>query len=103
MFNNILTIPIFDGFSRSSKISQKKIEIKQYQNRIRHQRRTIRKAVSNALADYESNLATLSSQKANRELATKVYDNSRIQYQNGLVSVIEVLNAETELQQAQEN
>jgi len=103
MFSISLTIPIFDGFSRSSKISQKKIEIKQYQNRIRHQRRTIRKAVSNALADYESNLATLSSQKANRELAKKIYDNSRIQYQNGLVSLTEVLNAETEMQQAQEN
>src|SRR5699024_11552982 len=35
MFSISLTIPIFDGFSRSSKISQKKIEIKQYQNRIR--------------------------------------------------------------------
>src|SRR5699024_3817721 len=73
LFSVSLSIPIFDGFNRSSKINQKNIEIKQYQNRIRQQRRTVRKEVSDALADYESNFSTLRSQKANRELAKKIY------------------------------
>lgn len=103
LFSVSLKIPIFNGFNRSSKISQKKIEIDQYQNRIRQQRRTIRKEVSDALADYGSNLSTLRSQKANRELAEKIYDDTRLQYQNGLASLTDVLNAETEMQQAQRN
>lgn len=103
MFSVSLSIPIFDGFNRSSKISRKKIEIKQYQNRIRKQRRTIRKEVSDALVDYKSNLSILRSQKANRELAKNIYDDTRLQYKNGLASLTEVLNAETEMQQAQQN
>ena len=103
LFSVSLKIPIFDGFNRSSKISQKKIEVDQYQNRVRQQRRTIRKEVSDALADYGSNLSTLRSQKANRELAEKIYDDTRLQYQNGLASLTVVLNAETEMQQAQRN
>ncbi|HLR25085.1 MAG TPA: TolC family protein, partial [Fodinibius sp.] len=103
LFSVSLRVPIFDGFNRSSKISQKNIEIDQYQNRIRQQKRTIRKEVSDALADYQSNLSTLRSQRANRALAEKIYDDTRLQYQNGLASLTDVLNAETEMQQAQRN
>jgi outer membrane protein TolC len=98
-----LNIPVFDGFGRKSRIAQKSIDILRYETEIDLKRQTIGREVADAIADFNSNLATLRSSEQNRVLAEKIYNDLQLQYRNGLVSLNDVLTAQNEMNDAQTN
>ena len=58
---------------------------------------------SNASQKLKSGLATLQNQETNVMLAEKVYNSTKLKYEQGLGSNMEIYNAQTELKAAQNN
>jgi outer membrane protein TolC len=98
-----LNIPIFDGFSKKYKIQSKAIEIKKYDVQAEQLKQQSLKNVANASADRKSNFLTLQSKRRSLDLAQKVLDDLKLQYQNGIAKITDVINSQSELHTAQNN
>ncbi len=97
------SIPIFDGFLKSNKIQQNKLQVKQIENQMSYVKKSIDLEIEQSQISLNSQIETLDVQKQNMELAQEVYDISKIKYQEGVGSNIEVINADTSLKEAQTN
>lgn len=98
-----LNIPIFSGFQQLNKIRQARIEVQKSQNNLVSAKNGIDLQIQQAQTQYQSGLESLSNQKSNIELANKVLRVSKIKYQEGVGSSIEVTQAQTALQEAENN
>lgn len=98
-----ISMPIFDGYQRRYRTQQAQLQLEKTDNNIAFVKQVIdleqavsRNTVRNALVD-------LDLQERNLQLAEKVFNTSKLKYQEGLGSSTEVLLADTELQRAQAN
>lgn len=98
-----LSVPIFDGFARNSRIQKAKIEVQRSNNNIEQLKASIDNDVAQARLKITASVVTLDNQKRNIELAEKVYNTTKIKYEQGLGSNQEIYNAQTELKVAQNN
>ncbi len=96
-----LNIPIFSGFQQLNKIRQAKIEVQKSQNNLESAKNGIDLQIQQAQTQYRSGLESLANQKSNIELAQEVLRVSKIKYQEGVGSSIEVTQAQTALQEAE--
>ena len=105
-FGNVglaLNIPVFDGFRRKYQVQQARIQ----QQTIERGFETLRQSID--LQDAQSRttlvnaLDVLDNQKANLDLAADVARVTRIKFQAGVGSNLEVITAETSLREAQTN
>lgn len=96
-----LNIPIFDGFAKRSRIRQSNIAIRKINEDIRNTTNSLVIANNNALNQVKSSLKTITNQQANKDLALEVYHSTRNNYQNGLATLTDLLDAESELVAAQ--
>ena len=98
-----LYIPIFDGLMKSKKIQQNKLKIRQ----INLQRIMLEKNITLEVAEKKNNLLNsmeqLESQEKNMNLAQEVYDHTKIKYQEGIGSNLEVIEADNAYKTAQTN
>lgn len=98
-----VSIPIFDGFARASRIEQAKLRLEQSQNEIEDLKNTIDRDVRQAMNDYRTALQTLENQKRNVDLAQLVYNQAKLKYEQGLGSTLEITSAQNDLNVAQSN
>lgn len=98
-----LNIPIFDGFAKDSRIKAARLALQQTENQVEDLKNQIEQEVNTAITDIRDAIITLDAQKRNMELATQVYNQTKLKYDNGLGSTLEITNAETELRTAQNN
>ena len=98
-----LRIPIFNGFSTSSKIQQSKIANLKIQEDIALTTNQLNFAVTNAKNQMENSLITLNIQKENVELAREVAASIKVNYNNGLASLNDLLSSETSLTESENN
>jgi len=98
-----LSIPIFSGLNKHYRYQAAKMNIQISRNNISDLKNNIRLEYGNYFRQYKSDMANLKTQKENTKLAQLNYDNLKYQYDNGVQPLIEVLNAETTLLQAQDN
>lgn len=98
-----LNVPIFGGLSTHYQIQQKKIAMQKTDNDITQFKRTIDLQVQQSNVTLENALESLKMQKRNMELAQEIVRVTRIKYQQGVGSNIEVINAETSFKEAQTN
>ncbi len=98
-----LSVPIFDGFARNSRIQKAKIEVQRSNNNMEQLKSSIDNDVVQARLKITAAVITLDNQKRNIELAEKVYNTTKIKYEQGLGSNQEIYNAQTELKVAQNN
>ena len=98
-----LSVPIFDGFARSSRVQKAKIEVQRSNNSLEQLRSSIDNDVAQARLKITAAVVTMDNQKRNIELAEKVYNTTKIKYEQGLGSNQEIYNAQTELKVAQNN
>lgn len=97
------SVPVFSGLQKRNRVNQSKIELDQLHvtedNTLRVLRVTSRDAanhLSTAIKDEER-------QRENMRLAERVYSISQEQYQKGVISLTDLLNAETGLSDSQTN
>jgi outer membrane protein TolC len=98
-----LSVPIFDGFQKSNRIQQTRLNIMKTQININRLENAIDMEYTVARINYDNAKLTMGNQKANLDLAQNVYEVSRIKYSEGVGSNLEVINAEASLKEAQNN
>ncbi|WP_424961195.1 TolC family protein [Ekhidna sp.] len=97
------SIPIFDGFLKSNKIQQNRLQVKQIENQMSYVEKSIDLEIEQSKINLNSQMETLEVQKQNVELAQEVYDISKVKYQEGVGSNLEVIDADASLKEAQTN
>jgi outer membrane protein TolC len=98
-----LNVPIFDGFARRSKIESAKLELQKSKNNLGQIREQIDNEVITSRLNMKSALQTIDAQKQNVELAEKVYNTTKLKYEQGLGNNQEIYTAQAELKVAQNN
>jgi outer membrane protein len=95
-----LNIPIFSGGIRSNQLKQSQISVMKAQNDLHNVKNGLSLQASGARVMYFNSVQSLNNQKRSRELAQEVLRVSKIKYQQGVGSSIEVTQAQTELEKA---
>ncbi len=98
-----VSVPIFDGFSQSNKIQQNKLQIGQIESQMTYLKKNIDLEIEQSQINLTSQLEMLDVRKQNLSLAQEVYDITKIKYQEGVGSNLEVINADASLKEAQTN
>lgn len=98
-----LNVPIYGGGQRNAKLQQSKIGLQKNDYDIETFKQAMEFEVNNARTALRNNLLTLDNQKANIDLAEKVYEISKKKYKEGLGSNLEIIQAQTALREAQTN
>ncbi|WP_420318670.1 TolC family protein [Ekhidna sp.] len=97
------SIPIFDGFLKNNKIQQNKLQVRQIENQMSFLQKNIDLEIEQSEINLASQLETLEVQKQNVDLAREVYDITKLKYEEGIGSNLEVTEADTALKEAQTN
>lgn len=100
-FSLNLAIPIFDGLAKHARIKTAKANLERTRSDIRNTENAMQMAYNNATFQIQNSLKTISAQQLNKELAQEVYDMTNANYQNGLATLTDLINAEAELVTAQ--
>ncbi len=98
-----LSIPIFDGLYKAKVIQQKKLKIEQLEYQRMMLENSIKLEVEQSRKKLIMNLDELKSQEANMKLAESVYNQTKIKYQEGVGSNLEVIDADNAFKRAQNN
>ncbi|MFD2908794.1 TolC family protein [Flavobacterium ardleyense] len=98
-----LRIPLFNGFSTSSKVHQANISLEKIAEDINDAKLALNYQFENAKTQINNSVINLSTQEQNMKLAKEVLDNTQNNYVNGLASLTELLDAENALTESQNN
>lgn len=98
-----IDVPIFDGFSKDAKIKKARLELEQTQTSMADLKNNIATEIDTAKTSLQNAVVTMEEQKKNMELAEQVYNQTKLKYEQGLGSNLEVTNAEADLKTAQNN
>ncbi len=98
-----LNVPIFDGLSKHYKTQQAKLAYEKTNQGMTLLQNSIDLEIKQATVTLTNNLDALKSQKRNMELANEIVRVTRIKYQQGVGSNIEVNNAITAYREAETN
>lgn len=98
-----LKVPIWDGLQRSSRIKQSKMELQKVDYAKENLEHAIDLEYFNAKTNLENNLALLETIKKNRDIANEIVRASKIKYDNGIGSSLDVVDAESSLKEADTN
>lgn len=96
-----LRIPIFDGFARRSRVNQSNYTLQKVARQLEENKINLNASYENARLQMLNNLSTIKTQKENVALADEVYYSTQNNYNLGLASLTDLLNAETSLAEAQ--
>lgn len=98
-----MSIPIFDGWYKRSKIQQTKIQLSQTELRIDQLRNSINREIEEARIKLENARRAMITQEENVKLAREIYHVTKVKYQEGVGTNLEVIEANTELKEVQKN
>jgi outer membrane protein TolC len=98
-----LNVPIWDGLQRKSQISQSKLTLEKVDNAMRLMKNGFALDYENAKATYSNNLSSLKIVKKNQDLAKEISRVSKIKYESGIGSSLEVIDAESSVKEADAN
>ena len=96
-----LTIPIFDGLQRSSKVAQSELNIKIAKENLLLSEQSIKVDISNYEIQYKNALDNINREKENLDLAESVYKNTQLEYQQGSGSTLDLIQSESSYMAAQ--
>jgi outer membrane protein TolC len=98
-----LSIPIFDGLSKRSLIQRNKIQMMQVDKSMNQLKNNVDREIAESEIKMNNSIRNVESQNENVTLAEEVYNVTKIKSQEGLGSNLEVVQANTELKEAQTN
>lgn len=102
-FGISLNVPLFSGLQRTYQIQQAKLNLLKIENSFTTLRQSIDLGIRQSRVTYTNAMQTLKSQEENMQLADRVAKITKIKYQQGVGSNIEVTDAENSLRTAQVN
>ncbi len=95
-----LNVPIFSGGQRSNQVKQSQIAVLKSQNDLFNLKNALTLQANAAQITYINGLRSLDNQKQNQQLAQEVLRVSKIKYQQGVGSSIEITQAQTAMEDA---
>lgn len=98
-----LRMPIFTGMSKTAKIKKAELELDKALQDEKMLMQSLAMGYNNALMQLEQNRSTIGSQKRNRDLAREVLRVTENNYNEGLASLSDLLNASSSNIQAEMN
>ena len=98
-----LKVPIFNGGATRSRIKQADVSIRKLQEDIANTSLSLNLLYENAKTQINNSIIILNNQRENVQLAQKVFANTQNNYNNGLASLTDLLDAENSLTEAQNN
>jgi outer membrane protein len=98
-----LNIPIFSGLQRHYRIQQSKLSLMKVENGFTSLKSAIDLEIKQAAITYLNAVTSLKSQEENRKLADNIARVTKIKYEQGVGSNIEVIDAESSLRESQIN
>lgn len=98
-----LNIPIFDGLSKSARIQRNRVQMQQLENQRAFLQDNIALEIYQARQTLANDLDILKVQQENMALAQEVFDITKIKYNEGVGSNIEVVDADAALKEAEIN
>jgi outer membrane protein len=98
-----VTMPIFTGFARNSRNQQAKLSVMKAENNLEMIKQSIDLELASTTASLQNAASSLAIQKKNIETAEEVYRVSKIKFEQGIGSTLEMVTAETSLKESQTN
>lgn len=98
-----VSVPIISGGIRNYQVRNAKLEIQKTENNLVNLRNGINLEVEQAKTVYRNGFKSLGNQKRNMTLAQEVLRVTKVKYEQGVGSSIEVTTAETSLKESQNN
>lgn len=98
-----IRIPIFNGFATKSRVELNQIEIEKAEADLRETYLGLDLSHKNALVQLDNNMTMITTQEGNVDLAEQVLANTRSNYQHGLATLNDILDAERDLTEAKNN
>lgn len=98
-----MSVPIFDGFSKASRIQKNRVQINQLENQRQFLKEGFKNELFTARANLRNDLNILEVQQENLKLAEEVFKITRIKYNEGVGSNLEVVEADASLIEAEIN
>ena len=98
-----LQIPIFDGYAKKYKAVQSENNLQKVRQSYNLLKSSIDMQRSQASITLKNALESMKEQKSNLDLANEISRVTRVKYQNGVGSNLEVLNAESSIKESQAN
>lgn len=98
-----VNVPIFNGFATKARVEMAQIELDKLEVDIKDTQLGLDLSYQNAKSQIENSLLALDNQKANVGLAETVTANTKSNYQYGLATLTELLEAENALVEAKNN
>ncbi|WP_276361857.1 TolC family protein [Daejeonella sp. H1SJ63] len=98
-----VSVPIISGGIRNYQVRNAKLEIQKTENNLVNLRNGINLEVEQAKTVYRNGFKSLENQKRNMTLAQEVLRVTKVKYEQGVGSSIEVTTAETSLKESQNN
>jgi len=95
-----LSVPIFSGGQRKARLRQAEITVLKSRNDLANAANGFKLQANAANITYVNSLQSLNNQKRNRTLALEVLRVAKIKYEQGVGSSVEVTQAQTELEKA---
>lgn len=95
-----LTIPIFNGFSINTKVKKAKLELRNTQLDVNESEKQSKLEFENAVNNLTANWEAYRAKVANSNLAQRVFDQSLAIYQESMISLTDLLDAESNLFEA---
>ncbi len=98
-----MSVPIFDGLQKQNRAQEDKIGVVEGMNTLNTVKQSIYLDIANSTTSLENAIAELKNQQENMDLAQNVEHDSKIKYEAGTGSNLEVVDAETALTEAETN
>jgi len=101
LYGLTVSIPIFDGFNKKNKLAENKILYEQQKLDLQTLKNNTKLEFNNANANLKQNQNLINTQLENMDLATMVYDVTKLSYQEGVAALTDLIDAENGLEDAQ--
>ena len=98
-----LRVPVFDGFEKRSKIRKAQVDIDNAELSYENALKSMQTQYANAINDLANNQRNYVKQRDNYRLAEGIYGVTVDRYREGIVSMVEVLQDEMSMSDAQNN
>lgn len=98
-----VNVPIFDGLAKAARVRTARLQLEQTNNNLQNLELSIDREIAEARIGMRSAVAAMEYQKKNMQLAEQVYDQTKLKYEQGLGSNLEISNSQAELTTAQNN
>jgi outer membrane protein len=98
-----LTVPLFDGGNRRSRVHQAQIQIDEYKKQAEQTASQLDMDYRNAKLNLATSITNIHAQKDNVDLAYEVYQTTQSNYKVGLSTLTDLLDSENSFLTAQHN